>query len=107
MRKIYIIITGALFAVALFFGVSRAQVVEPPINLPIYSPSTTATVSPDAVTYYTVTPAPTVTQTVTTQQYVDDAETGSEIYFLAFFSLVAGVGLFFIKKYFDIKRYSI
>jgi len=105
MRKIYIIITGALFAVALFFGVSRAQVVEPPINLPIYSPSATATVSPDVITYSTV--APTVTQTVTTQQYVDDAETGSEIYFLAFFSLVAGVGLFFIKKYFDIKRYSI
>jgi hypothetical protein len=105
MRKLYIALMGSVFAGALFFGVSHAQVVEPPINLPIYSPSATPTVSPDVITYYTVTPI--VTQTVAASEFVDDAETGSEIYFLAFFSLVAGVGLFFIKKYFDIKRYSI
>jgi hypothetical protein len=107
MRKLFIALAGSVFAGALFFGVSYAQVVEPPINLPIYSPSATPTVtgSPDVITYYTVTP--TITQTVVAAEFVDDAETGSEIYFLGFFSLVAGVGLFFIKKYFDIKRYSI
>lgn len=106
MKRIYVITTGALFAAALLFGISHAQV-EPPINLPIYSPTPTVTVSADVITYYTVTPTAIATATIAAKEYVDDAETGSEIYFLAFFSLVAGVGLFFIKKYFDIKRYSI
>lgn len=103
MRKIFLLIAVSFFAAVLYFGVSHAQVTEPPINLPIFSPTPTATVNSNAVTFLTVTPTP----TATTSQFVDDAETGSEIYFLAFFSLVAGIGLFFIKKYFDIKRYSI
>jgi len=106
MGKIYTITAGVLFAAVLSFSVSHAQT-EPPINLPIFSatPTATATISADVITYYTVTPTPVAT--IASKEFVDDAETGSEIYFLAFFSLVAGIGLFFIKKYFDIKRYSI
>lgn len=99
-----------LFALlAAGFGLVRVNAQpEPPVNLPIYVPSSTPTASADTgvIVYSTVTPVA-ATATPSSGIFVDDAETGTEIFLLAFLSLVAGVGLFFIKKYLDIKKYSI
>lgn len=79
-----------------------AQDTEPPLGLPLVnSPTATATTTSESTvtTYSTVTP--------TTQEVVDNAETGSEIYILIGLSVLAGTGLFLIKKYFDLKKSSL
>lgn len=92
-----------------FLGVGTALAesdTEPPLGLPLIS-TTATTSSATAVpvtTYQTIVPSATATAN---QQAVDDAETGSEIVILSVLSLVSGIGLFLIKKYFDIKRYSL
>ena len=109
MRKYLPLVLGVITAAGLAVTFAKAQTPEPPIDLPIYSTTATSTYTPDPsyITYTTVTPVPTLTITATSKEYVDDAETGSEIYVLAFLSLIAGIGLYFIKKYLDIKKYSI
>jgi len=107
MKKLFPIVLGAVVAVGLSLAVARAQTGEPGIDLPIFSATATATPDNSFVTYTTVTPVPALTLTATSSEYIDDAETGSEIYALAFLSLIAGMGLFFIKKYLDVRKYSI
>ena len=106
MKKVAAVFGFFVLAAILGASVARAQTTEPPLGLPLYTPSESPTPTPvtaDAyVTYREATPTP-----VPTQEYIDDAETGSELFVLAALSLVAGVGLYFIKKYFDIKKYSI
>jgi hypothetical protein len=105
MRKIFNVIL-ALVLGGFFVSIALAQDSEPPLGLPLVdspTPTATATVSvigvSNATTYSTVTP--------TTQEVVDNAETGSEIYILAGLSVLAGTGLFLIKKYFDLKKSSL
>jgi len=103
MRKIFNVIL-ALVLGGFFVSMALAQDSEPPLGLPLVdSPTPTATVSvtnvSNVTTYSTVTP--------TTQEVVDNAETGSEIYILAGLSVLAGTGLFLIKKYFDLKKSSL
>lgn len=95
-----------------------AQTTEPGANLPLLpdsSTSTTATTYTASATPYSsystqgtdVTYGTTATPVTTTQTAVDDAQTGSEVVFLAVLSVTGGIGLFLIKKYFDFKRYSL
>jgi hypothetical protein len=103
MRKLFNVIL-ALVLGGFFVSAALAQDTEPPLGLPLVdSPTPTATVSVTSVsnitTYSTVTP--------TTQEVVDNAETGSEIYILSGLSVLAGTGLFLIKKYFDLKKSSL
>jgi len=107
MRKIYL---TAVLLVLFVFGVSRAlaQSTEPGIGLPLLDDTVTATVS---ATYgSTVAAFTTVTTTRTissSQQAIDDADTGSELIVLLILSITGGIGIFLIKKYFDFKRYSL
>lgn len=92
---------------------SLAQETEPPYDLPLVDSTGTATPTATSTTRSYSTQTPIVTYYTTTTATVneitaeDEAETGAEIYILGALSLVAGFGIFFIKKYFDIKRYSI
>jgi LPXTG-motif cell wall-anchored protein len=101
MRKLFCVIL-ALVLGGFFVSAALAQDTEPPLGLPLIDSSTattTATSESTVTTYSTVTP--------TTQAVVDNAETGSEIYILAGLSVLAGTGLFLIKKYFDLKKSSL
>ena len=92
-----------------------AQSTEPGANLPLLPDIDT---SADTTTYeISSTPysgnssgsvysaATSRTATSSTQTAIDDAETGTEILFLAILSVTGGVGIFLIKKYFDFKKY--
>lgn len=117
MKKIYLTI-GLLVVLFVFVTKVMAQTTEPGANLPLlpgdetsteptyaysstpYSALTTATTSYDTI-YVSV------TATSLTQSAIDDAETGTEVIFLAILSITGGIGIFLIKKYFDFKRYRI
>lgn len=106
MKK-YLIIFATLGFCLLGAPFAKSQTSEPPSpDLPIGNEeSATATATGTIAPEGSATIAAEATTTV--QEFVDDAETGSEIIILAILSLVAGVGLFFIKKYFDLKRYTL
>jgi cytochrome bd-type quinol oxidase subunit 2 len=101
-----------LVFVAILFSagsVLAATDTEPPLGLPLVSSTATATAISTAgsvTTYLTATPTYSVT-VVSAQDAVDDAETGPSLIILSILSLVAGIGFFLIKKYFDLKRYSL
>ena len=102
--------TFLLFAAVLFgAGSVLAQSdTEPPLGLPLLSSTATTTASTtngSVTTYATITP--TYSVTVTSQDAVDEAETGPNLIILSILSLIAGIGFFLIKKYFDEKRYSL
>lgn len=104
MKK-YLIIFLLIFAYLSLGQVAKAQITQPP--LPISS-EPTATPTATATPFVSTTESTaTATPTTTTQEYVDDAETGSEIIVLMILSVVGGMGLFFIKKHFDLKKYSL
>lgn len=94
---------------------SKAQETEPPYDLPLVDATATVTPTTTATTRVYSTPTSTISsysyQTATASvneiSAEDEAETGAEIYILAGLSLISGVGIYFIKKYIDIKRYSI
>lgn len=96
----------SLFILVLSASSVLAADTEPPLGLPLISPTATATQTQQVTTYSTLTPTYTVSL-VSTQEAVDEAETGPSIAILAVLSLVAGIGFFLIKKYFDLKRYSL
>ncbi|MDH4358729.1 MAG: hypothetical protein OEV37_02140 [Candidatus Berkelbacteria bacterium] len=102
MRKFLIIFAVLAFS-ALSAVIARAQTEPPTPNLPIESETATSAYDAyegdDSYAYSTI--------TVTSQEAIDDAETGSEIVVLGALSLLAGIGLFLIKRYFDLKKYSI
>lgn len=111
MRKI--LFTLVLLGFTLF-SISKvlAQVTEPGANLPLLpDEQSTASVdtSPSGSSFSTLATATPLASSsaVAAQSAVDDAETGSEIIFLAILSVTGGIGLFLIKKYFDLKRYSL
>jgi len=103
MRRFLII-----FAVLVLSGLSavvvRAQTYPPSPDLPIDGDQTATAGAEDSdlSDYYSF-----LTPTATTQEAIDDVETGSEVVILAALSLLAGIGLFLIKRYFDLKRYEI
>lgn len=105
-------VTFLLFAVALFVATTvLAQAdTEPPLGLPLLSStptvSATATTAESVTTLITATPTYSLT-VVSSQTAVDEAETGPNLIILSILSLIAGIGFFFIKKYFDLKRYSL
>ena len=108
MKKITVLL-GVVLLVGLGYLFAFAQSEEAPgFNFPSLDTATetitaTAQISATPTTQYiTVTPTRIVTQTVT-----DDVETGPEIYILIGLSLVGGLGVFLIKKYFDLKKYEL
>ncbi|OQA52981.1 MAG: hypothetical protein BWY43_00269 [candidate division WS2 bacterium ADurb.Bin280] len=111
MLSIVLLLT--LFCVTAFPMLSTAQETEPPYDLPLVDSTATVTPTATSTTRSYATSTPTVSYYTTTTATVneitaeDEAETGAEVYILAALSLVAGMGIFFIKKYYDIKRYSI
>jgi len=108
MKKVGILI-GMLIAGGFLVARVLAQDTEPPLELPIddSSPTATATVTatetatPEVILYTTVTP----TSEETVESVPEEAETGGELYLLSGISLLAGLGLYFIKKYFDLKKH--
>ena len=108
------LLTLIFFASLLFVVTSvSAQAGEPGVGLPLLDEETTvtstrtSTTSGAVTTYSTVTPVSYATVATSSQEAVDDAETGSELIVLSILSLTGGVGLYLIKKFFDFKRYSI
>ena len=80
---------------------------EAPLGLPLISSTPTPTSTGQGVTTYTtVTPSYSLT-VAASQTAVDEAQTGPNLIILSILSLIAGIGFFLIKKYFDRKRYSL
>lgn len=104
MNKILVFILTVLVSVSLF-KISLAQDTEPPLGLPTIDEE--ETVTPTATYTYTSTATQTVTPTASTQEVIDDAEVGSEIVLLVILSVVGGLGIFLIKKYFDTRSYNL
>jgi hypothetical protein len=109
MKRFVFILT--IFTLAMV-GTARvySQTGEPPgLDLPIDGSATADSATATAETSVEASPSLVVSETesVTTQEAIDDAETGTEIIILAILSLVGGLGLFSIKKYFDSKKFSI
>jgi len=100
-----------MFAIAVFgCGVAYAQTGEPPgLDLPIDDETVTATVTSTAEESLEAEASETVSaeESATTQEAVDDAETGAQLIVLIIISIIGGLGLLLIKKYFDSKRFSI
>ncbi len=90
-------------------GVVFAQDTLPPLGLPTTDGSTTATVSATTTqtNYDDYIQVETITPTADEQEAEDVADTGAEIYVLSAVSLLAGFGIYSIKKYKDIKRFSL
>lgn len=105
MKKSLFVLVAVLVLSMLGFSSVYSQTTEPPSDLPLVDSTATATVA----TYASPSPVLTDTATVTVNEISaeDEAETGAEVYILGGLSLVAGFGIYFIKKYLDIKRYSI
>lgn len=105
MKKITIYLAVVLFV---GFGVlfAHAQNTQPPgFDFPTLDETATATIEATATAttvFVTVTPT-----TVSAQTATDDAETGPEVYILIGLSLLGGLGIFSIKKYFDLKKYTL
>jgi len=106
MKK-YFVLLLAILVCSVLFQVSFAQVTEPPLGLPSFEEDTETVVAQTESATPTATVAYTATRTATTQEAVDDAEVGSEIVMMIAFSLVGGIGIFLVKKYFDLKRFEI
>lgn len=109
MKKSLFIAFAVLAVTALGFSAVYSQSTEPPSDLPIIDTTATATVQAYASSTATSRAVSTSTATPTVNEISaeDEADTGAEIYILAGLSLIAGFGIYFIKKYLDIKRYSI
>ncbi len=107
MKKFFVFAL-VLVSCVLAGSVVFAQDTIPPLGLPT-SDSATATVSATATetSYDDYIQVETVTPTTDEQEAEDVADTGSEIYILAAVSLLAGFGIYFVKKYRDIKKYSL
>lgn len=105
MKNSLFVFVGALIITLVGFSVTYSQDSEPPSDLPLFDTTATATVE----AYTTVETFSTATATASVNEISaeDEAETGPEVYILAGLSLIAGFGIYFIKKYFDIRRYSI
>jgi len=105
MKNSFIVLASVLVVTLMGFSVTYSQDSEPPSDLPLFDTTATATTQ----AYATVEALSTATATATVNEISaeDEAETGPEVYILAGLSLIAGFGIYFIKKYFDIKRYSI
>jgi tryptophan synthase alpha subunit len=99
----------ALMSCLLAVGFVAAQDTLPPLGLPTTDDTATATVSATATetNYDDYLSVETVTPTSDEQEAEDVADTGSEIYVLAAVSLLAGFGIYSIKKYKDIKKFSL
>jgi hypothetical protein len=106
MKKIIVLVLTILTC-AFLFKVSFAQDTEPPLGLPSAIIEEDTDSSTAITTYTSATATRTATKTTTTQEAVDDAEVGSEIVMLIILSVVGGLGIFLIKKYFDLKRYQL
>ncbi|MCX6809917.1 MAG: hypothetical protein NTZ65_04205 [Candidatus Berkelbacteria bacterium] len=109
MKRVYLLIF-----VLILGGVSIARVYaetegEAPLGLPLVSQNASQTASTSTSTQTSTTTYATVSTTAVadSQTVVDNADTGSEIYILAALSLVAGFGLYLIKKYFDLRKYTL
>lgn len=106
MKKFFVLLLTVLVC-GILYKITLAQDTEPPLGLPEIETDTqtvtgeTTSVTPTATYTYRA------TRTATTQEAVDDAEVGSEIVMLVVFSLVGGMGIFLVKKYFDLKRYDL
>lgn len=102
-------LVGVALLTVLGAAKTYSQETEPSFDLPVVDSTATATATVEA--YSTITPTSYATATSTSEVNTisaeDEAETGAEVYILAGLSLVAGFGIYFIKKYLDIKRYSI
>lgn len=105
MKNRFIILSAVLIITFLGFSVTYSQDSEPPSDLPFFDTTATASVEADSTARAFSTT--TATATVNEISAEDEAETGPEVYILAGLSLIAGFGIYFIKKYFDIRRYSI
>lgn len=104
MKKIFVFLMAVLVC-SFLYKVTFAQVTEPPLGLPDFEEDTTTVVAEtESVTATTTYSA---TRTPTTQEAVDDAEVGSEVVMLIIFSLVGGTGIFLVKKYFDLQKYTL
>jgi len=102
-------LTLFVFVALLFVGTSvlAESDTEPPLGLPLLNTTPTSTATSNYVsTYTTATPGYSLT-VVTSQEAIDEAETGPNLVVLSILSLIAGIGFFLIKKYFDEKRYSL
>ncbi len=101
MKKLLLSISVLLIVLSLF-KMALAQDTEPPLGLPALDEDSATVTALESVTA-------TVTRTAsaTTQEAVDDAEVGSEIIALVILSVVGGVGIFLIKRYFDLKSYNL
>lgn len=96
-------------AVTLLFSyqaLAQTDAGEPPVPFPSET-STTTTTDDLIVSEETTVESVALTVTPTTQEFVDDAETGSGLLILAGLSVIAGLGLFSIKKYFDSRKFSL
>lgn len=103
-----------VFILAIFtlvsVGTARvySQTGEPPgLDLPIDEESVTDSTTATAEESVETSATETSTETASSQEAIDDAETGTEIIILVILSLIGGLGLFSIKKYFDSKKFSI
>ena len=109
MKRFYL--TLVIFALVLFgCKVAYSQTGEPPgLDLPIDDETVTATATATAEESVEVEASATVSaeESVATQEAIDDAETGAEIILLVILSIIGGLGLLLIKKYFDSKKFSI
>lgn len=106
MKKIFVLLLTVLVC-GILYKITLAQDTEPPLGLPEIGDET-QTVTADSISVTpTVTYTYRATRTATTQEAIDDAEVGTEIVMLITFSLVGGMGIFVLKKYFDLKRYNL
>ncbi len=89
--------------------VVSAQDTLPPLGLPTSSSTATATVTATQTeeNYDDYISVETVTPTTDEQNAEDVADTGAEIYVLSAVSLLAGFGVYSVKKYRDIKKFSL
>jgi tryptophan synthase alpha subunit len=108
MKK-FLVFCLVLISCVIATEVVLAQDTLPPLGLPTTDTSATATVSATATqtNYDDYTQVETVTPTTDEQAAEDVADTGSEIYVLAAVSLLAGFGIFSVKKYQNIKKFSL
>jgi hypothetical protein len=100
-------ILALVLFVALTFSIGAVALAQetPPFPLPVDSGTATETVADTTtVTSYYATPTRTI---VSSQQAIDNADTGTEVVFLIGISVLGGIGIFLIKRYFDLKKFSL
>lgn len=110
MKKIALL-TALVAIVLVNYSLAHADDTFPPLPIPVLDESTTpeASVTPDAEPspQPSPSPSPVAKKSVVVQDFSNDAETGSKLYILLAISALGGFGLFCIKKYFDLKKYSL